>query len=179
MNFRQLFEHQAQRQKVIMTVNSNPINKGWGKLQYAINMLQMMMVECAEALQELPTKYWKLYDPSSIEREKVVEEWIDILLIWANFAFYFNITHEEFEKALYKKLNYNQKRKDHAANLGMTKQDKEAEQAYIDMFNSKQPGTMFHDFAKEYNQPFNPEIEGVSFDELNTAIKSISKEDLH
>lgn len=80
-----------------------------------------MMEEVVEARREVVRRPWKKGEIGCLDtlekREAFVEEMFDILLFFRATLAYAQISGEEFCEIAYKKMRYNEKRKDHLNNV--------------------------------------------------------------
>lgn len=86
-----------------------------------IDNLGHMMEEVIEARREVARRPWKKGEIGCLDtiekREAFIEEMFDVLLFFRATLAYAQVPGEEFCEIAYKKMNYNDQRKDHLTNV--------------------------------------------------------------
>jgi hypothetical protein len=86
-----------------------------------IDNLGHMMEEVIEARRNVVRRPWKRGEVGCLDtpekRQEFIEEMFDVLLFFRATLAYAQISGEEFCDAAYRKLEYNDKRKDHRVNI--------------------------------------------------------------
>jgi NTP pyrophosphatase (non-canonical NTP hydrolase) len=116
-----MLSYQAQRQKDLLGkvgIEATAIDKGWGRIHYAIDQLSHLIEEVIEAKRLIKARKW-WSDPKAIaynttqlqtktpERTELIEELADVFIIWLNVLVYLGINAPEFIHVLTIKLEKN------------------------------------------------------------------------